>query len=246
MLASSQIFKRKTLLLNGFARAANCLPQAVAPKLQSLPLQEDTNVSNVLVLNASQNMAKEITVQLGIKLPGCSIVYAPSIAVAKLILSKRKVDLVVASSLLPDGSVMLLRPLLEQMEIPPDLIVVGNSEIERVQFPKESEYFCTRLRRISPAQPDQNTALPIIHRKAQQQTLRNNISSLGADLRNDLNNPLQEIVAMVFVAKTTDRTGEKNTAVASPALDAIERAALNMSKVVNALEDKIMGAIAQG
>ena len=66
------------------------------------------------------------------------------------------------------------------------------------------------------------------------------ISSLGADLRNDLNNPLQEIVAMLFVAKAGGPVANGPTA---QALDAIDRAAKNMASVVKTLEDKIRRAV---
>jgi len=67
------------------------------------------------------------------------------------------------------------------------------------------------------------------------------ISSLGADIRNDLNNPLQEIVAMAFVATSSDGLSP----IAEEALSAIQRAATNMSSVVNSLEDKIRSVVEQ-
>jgi hypothetical protein len=45
---------------------------------------------------------------------------------------------------------------------------------------------------------------------------------------------------MVFVA----RAGTETSATSDVALDAIERAATNMSKLVNALEDKIRNVVA--
>ena len=64
------------------------------------------------------------------------------------------------------------------------------------------------------------------------------MKNLGADIRNDLNNPLQEIVAMVFVAKAS---GQSETA--DKALEAISNAAQNMAVVVSTLEDKIRGIV---
>jgi signal transduction histidine kinase len=58
-------------------------------------------------------------------------------------------------------------------------------------------------------------------------------------LRNDLNNPLQEIVAMAFVATSS----EGLSPVAEEALSAIQRAATNMATVVNSLEDKIRSVV---
>jgi hypothetical protein len=244
------IFRRKTLLLSGAAPQNNAVPTAPSktptPIAAPLPLNASIQLSNVLVVNASHEMAKEITLQLTLKIPSCSIMYAPTIEVARWILSRRSIDLVVASPILPDGSVTRLRPILEEMESPPDLIVVGNLEVERVQFPGNSEYKIASLKRFNsadvakpPAPQVTQTGLPIIHRQRERVLLQSTIKNLGADIRNDLNNPLQEIVAMVFVAKTGSQVSEGSNC----ALDAIERAALNMSKVVNALEDKIRGAI---
>lgn len=239
--STNDLFRRKTLLLSGAAPTPQVTleqkataPQQVTPKL---PLDPASQLSNVLVVNASHDMAKEITLQLTLRVPDCSIMYAPSIEVAKWILGRRAIDLVVASPLLPDGSVTRLRPVLENMDTPPILIVVGSAEVERITFPNESEYRCTKLKRINAE--TNSGAMPIIHRQRAQNLLQTSIKSLGADIRNDLNNPLQEIVAMVFVAKTGSEISSGSTC----ALDAIERAALNMSKVVNALEDKIRGAI---
>jgi hypothetical protein len=67
------------------------------------------------------------------------------------------------------------------------------------------------------------------------------ICELGADLRNDLNNPLQEIVAMVFVAQST-QNADMNPSTRT-ALDAIDLAAKNMAQVVNELEEKIRLAV---
>lgn len=60
------------------------------------------------------------------------------------------------------------------------------------------------------------------------------IRALGADLRNDLNNPLQEIVAMVFVAQATGGLAQPT----NQALEAIDRAAKNMATVVSKLEEE--------
>jgi signal transduction histidine kinase len=65
------------------------------------------------------------------------------------------------------------------------------------------------------------------------------ISNLGADIRNDLNNPLQEIVALAFVAHSSQGLSPS----AEQALSAIQAAASNMATVVNKLEDKIRGAV---
>ena len=76
--------------------------------------------------------------------------------------------------------------------------------------------------------------LPIIHKRKVDESIKN----LGADIRNDLNNPLQEIVAMVFVAKATEESATTNNA-----LEAIDKAAQNLASVVKGLEDKIRGLV---
>jgi signal transduction histidine kinase len=68
------------------------------------------------------------------------------------------------------------------------------------------------------------------------------ISELGADIRNDLNNPLQEIVAMAFVAHSSQGLSPS----AEQALSAIQRAASNMATVVNKIEEKIRSAVVSG
>lgn len=52
---------------------------------------------NVLVINDSQDMAKEMSMQLTLALPGCSITYAPTIELAKWILGRRSINLVVSA-----------------------------------------------------------------------------------------------------------------------------------------------------
>lgn len=206
-----------------------------AAPTSSLPVNESSSEASVLVINASREMAAEMTMQLTSALPGCAITYAPSIELAKLILSKRHVDLIVSSPVLPDGSVQRLRESLDRLPSPPDIVVIGDRDSAASLLGMQSKYQCLTSRslgpRKDPAQQDLfEQTIPPIEKKVQ---------SLGADIRNDLNNPLQAIVAMVFVAKAA--------AEASPttlqALDAIDTAAKNMANVVNALEGKIRGAV---
>jgi signal transduction histidine kinase len=70
---------------------------------------------------------------------------------------------------------------------------------------------------------------------------KNALALLGADIRNDLNNPLQEIVAMAFVATSSSQL----SATAEEALGAIQRAATSMASVINSLEDKIRTAVTE-
>jgi len=197
--------------------------------------------ARVLVVNASQEMAKEITMQLTLELPGCSIMYAPSIELASLLLKRRRIDLVVSSPILPDGNVVRLRSVLEQMPSPPDVVVVGNMNVRNAEQFGAAGYRFAEVRRLTvgprpaPQAPQVVSAVPSPRRPDLQRT----IQALGADLRNDLNNPLQEIVAMVFVAKA----GHECAPATSQALEAINKAAANMAQVVRSLEDKIRSAV---
>jgi signal transduction histidine kinase len=236
------IFKRKTLLLNACAssprpRLQREQPSNVEVLEQKISKQIPDQEVTALVINSSQEMAKEITLQLTLSIPGCSIMYAPTIDIAKWILTRRRVNLVVSSPLLPDGSIARLQGVLEKMEQPADLVVVGNLNARSAEILSDSAYHCTALRRFHARPAVEEKPRPPL--RMAENKLKKNIQSLGADIRNDLNNPLQEIVAMVFVA----RTGAETSPASDGALDAIERAAKNMSKLVNALEEKIRDAV---
>lgn len=191
------------------------------------PLQPQVE-QNVLVVNASTDMAQEITKQLMLEMPGCSLMYAPSVELAKWILHRRKIHLVVSSALLPDGSIMRLQETLPELENPPAVVVVGDLDLRSAEMFQGEGYDLLLTRRLG--RVDEGA----VHQPEER------IAELGADLRNDLNNPLQEIVAMVFVAQASNGTPE----VASHALHAIDRAAKNMANVVSRLEDKIRSAVA--
>ncbi len=201
------------------------------------PLAQVEEEFRVLVVNSSQEMAKEITMQLNLNLPGCSITYSPSIDLARWVLSRRKIHLVIASPILPDGNISRLQDVLKKKQDPPDLLVVGTTGISDPDLLGLSGYKFSTCRRLG-------ESLPKIHRPRHLQLAANNdvdtnIKTLGADLRNDLNNPLQEIVAMVFVAKA----GGESSPATSQALEAIDNAAKNMANVVKRLEDKIRDAV---
>ena len=185
----------------------------------SQPRSELSPECYVLVINSSQEMAKAITLQLSLSIPGCSIIYAPSVQLASLIIRRRMIDLVVSSPLLPDGPVTNLQAALEELEMPPDLIVVGDSTAQYHDLLKHTRYHYVTQRKV---------------RSEDSNTIDQAVKSLGADIRNDLNNPLQEIVAMVFIA----RNGKANSNT-KQALDAIDKAAHNMASIVNSLEEKI-------
>lgn len=201
-----------------------------SPEAYQVPSEECT----VLVVNASHQMAKEITMELALQIPGCSIMYSPSIEIAKLMLSRRRINLVVSSPILPDGSVEKLRGVLEKLENAPDVVVVGAVSARSAELFTEGSYEFNSMLRLG------RETGPIINRRGQPPIDRT-IKDLGADLRNDLNNPLQEIVAMVFVAQA----GHTVSPSTEQALKAIDKAAKNMAQVVNRLEDKIRDAVVE-
>jgi len=209
----------------------------------------------VLVINSSQEMAKEITLQLTLSIPGCSIMYAPSLELARLILSRRSIDLLVSSAVLPDGGLLRLRAILQSKEISPDIAIVGDASPAQLEAFKGGGYEVSHVRRLQTKPEFDSSRVLSLRGKtlkasapqaapapkgADNSFSTEAITSLGADLRNDLNNPLQEIVAMLFVAKAG---GTPTTGPTSQALDAIDRAAKNMATVVKSLEDKIRRAV---
>lgn len=205
--------------------------------MMSEPILLSDPYYSVLVVNSSQEMAKEITLQLTLKLPGCSIMYAPSIELARWIVQRKEIDLIVSCPLLPDGSISSLQADLARMEHAPSVIVVGDIATQHVDQLQKAGYQFARVRRLAqsvekilPSPPRSSKQIPL---------LEETIQTLGADIRNDLNNPLQEIVAMVFVAQA----GHEAAPATGKALEAIDSAAKNMAKVVNQLEEKIRQAV---
>lgn len=186
----------------------------------------------VLVINASQSMAHEITVQLSSTLPGSTILFAPTLSLALWILKRRHIDLILSSATLPDGALSTLHDFIELMSPPPELVIISNLHSSRAEFGSHPGYRFVELRRLSARNPSQQPQTAGIAQK---------ISELGADIRNDLNNPLQEIVAMAFVAHSSQGLSP----VAEEALSAIQRAAGNMADLVNMLEDKIRGVVSR-
>jgi signal transduction histidine kinase len=187
--------------------------------------------ATVLVINASQDMAQEITVELSRTLPGCSILFAPTLSLALWMLKRRSIDIILSSATLPDGPLSKLHDSLQLLSPPPELVIFSDLTTTRSELGSHPGYRFVELRRVPSQQPYAQTNA---NQQSQQQ-----ISSLGANLRNDLNNPLQEIVAMAFVATSS----EGLSPVAEEALSAIQRAATNMATVVNSLEDKIRSVV---
>jgi hypothetical protein len=194
----------------------------------------------VLVINDGQEMAKEITLQLTLSFPGCAITYAPTIELARWILARRKVSLIVSSPVLPDGGIGRLRDSLQKLQSPPDVVVVGDMALKSAELFGQSGYEFAAVRRLAPkAEPHARTTKSSIPASKPLRPVDSKIRSLGADLRNDLNNPLQEIVAMVFVAQATGALSEST----GQALEAIDRAAKNMAQVVSKLEQKMLDVV---
>ncbi len=216
-------------------------PAPVEKKPTEIIHVEEYTPCSVLVLNSSQEMAKEITHQLTISLPGCSMTYAPSIELAGWILKRRKVDLIVSSPRLPDGGIDRLRKQLTAIQSPPDLVVVGKVSTENVTALGDLGYHFASWKRIGnkPTPADRKARANDSEKSHRKTIVRKQVKTLGADIRNDLNNPLQEIVAMVFVAQQAGEVAETT----HQALDAIDIAAKNMAEYVNALEDRIRSAV---
>ncbi|MFO0417516.1 MAG: hypothetical protein ACK5Y6_09530 [Pseudomonadota bacterium] len=189
--------------------------------------------ATVLVVNASQEMAQEITLELSRTLPGCSILFAPTLNLALWMLKRRSIDIILSSSVLPDGPLSRLHESLEVMSPPPELVILSDLSASRSELGSHPGYRFVELRRVPSRGANQTQS---------ERTKTPRISELGADLRNDLNNPLQEIVAMAFVATTSNGLSP----VAEEALGAIQRAANNMATVVNSLEDKIRRVVERG
>lgn len=202
---------------------------------RSLDIAKEVTVQktgcNVLVINASHTMAHEITAQLSENLPGSTILFAPTLSLALWILKRRSIDLILSTDVLPDGSLSKLHEFLELMSPPPELLILSDLNSTRSQMTSHPGYRFVEVRRLSYANAQASEPSPLTQK----------ISELGADLRNDLNNPLQEIVAMAFVAHASAGLSP----AAEQALSAIQRAAGSMERVVKSLEDKIRGAVSR-
>jgi hypothetical protein len=205
------------------------IPPVVSQTISSKTSKGDS--PTVLVINASQHMAHEITHQLSVTLPGSTILFAPTLNLALWILKRRNIDLILTSSLLPDGPLPRLHEFLEQMSPPPELVVLSDISASRSELESHPGYRFVELRRLSAQTREMFTE--------EEPDITQTISNLGADIRNDLNNPLQEIVALAFVAHSSQGLSPS----AEQALSAIQAAASNMATVVNKLEDKIRGAV---
>lgn len=235
-ITKGTLFKRKTLLLKN---------KVLQQSLKN-PLLENERECQALIINSSHEMASEITMQICLRIQNCSIMYAPSLQLAAWILKKHKVNLVVSSPVLPDGGIQKLSQLLNSLESPPDLVVVGKLDLRNATILNNTSYKFNSVRHL--AKKERNLAhektkdLEIqVVEKEKSPHLMQSIKNLGADLRNDLNNPLQEIVAMAFVAKASGQI----SATTLHAIEAIDKAAQSMAKVVSKLEDQMLKVVEQ-
>lgn len=202
---------------------------SLRPLLPTPPPIVASEPCTVLVINASQNMAHEITLELSRTLPGSTILFAPTLSLALWILKRRQINLILSSAILPDGALGTLHQFIELMSPPPELVVISDLHSTRAELGSHPGYRFVELRRVSTRQGDER------------QVIQSRISELGANIRNDLNNPLQEIVAMAFVAHSSQGLSP----MAEEALSAIQRAAGNMADVVSMLEDKIRVVVSE-
>lgn len=190
-----------------------------------------SSINQLLIINSNQKMADEITAEFRSTLPHCKIIFAPSLFLAEKILAKNNFDLIVASPILPDGCIIKLKTTLNKLLVRPDLVVIGSLSKKLKQ--EIAECFTT----TSCEYKSTNSPKVINYTKSKDTAKQDRIKKLGADLRNDLNNPLQEIVTLLFVAQNMPNE-EASTGIKS-ALSAIEKAANNMAVVVRGLEGKI-------
>lgn len=187
---------------------------------------------SVLVVNSSRAMANVITEEIKSHLPASTITYAPTVDLASFILKKDQIDLVVSSPLLPDGSISKLEALLERDEKAPEIVIMGDMDLEvGKDLFRGNLYEIAALKRISSGNVQGS--------RGDAASRETSMVNLGADIRNDLNNPLQEIVAMVYVAKSHGLVSEPT----QQALHAIESAAKKMAGVVNELEGRIRNTV---
>lgn len=225
-------FRDSTVTMNRWSYRTGM--EEVARRSSQNVVSEAMNAElTVLVVNSSTAMAKEMTMLLTNAIPGCSITFAPSIELASWILARKKVGLVVSSPMLPDGGIARLQFQLSKMSEPPDLVVVGDRSLSQQEITFGSRYRMAAHRSVSA----QHAFPRIVRREPPRQVSK--IKELGSDIRNDINNPLQEIVTMVFIAKNS---GELSNSTAS-ALGAIEGAARSLASVVQGIEQRIHAAV---
>src|SRR5262249_2558878 len=148
----SPLFKRREIKIGKPERRRGRVSnQTSAPPIsrrQTLQAPGSEGEKTVLVINASSEMAKEMTMQISLRMPACSIMYAPTIEVAGWILHRRKIDLIVSSGILPDGSISKLQDELQGVELPPDLVVVGDMNLKSAEMLSHTGYEFAAIKRL--------------------------------------------------------------------------------------------------
>jgi hypothetical protein len=185
--------------------------------------------SKILVVNGDSVLASQVMVQL--KQLGSSVIplFVPSLKAAQLMLRRSSFDLIIGSAMLPDGPLTGLEQDLQKVKNPPPVIVVDTIE-EAAEVPLDQEYRFAKLRHIKRSlyQHDIEISQSLLTHDRYIDSVLHEVST---DLRDKLNNPLQEIVAMVYVA----RNAPSETALVHSALQAIERAAQEMNGAVHSV-----------
>ncbi len=189
------------------------------------------NGPTVLVVNASHTMAETVTLELTETIPDCTILFAPTVQIALWIVGKRQIDVIISSATLPDGTASQIHSSLSNVSSPPELLILSELSTTRDVISAHPGYRFIELRRVTQRS---SVGMPVPRNK-------NALALLGADIRNDLNNPLQEIVAMAFVATSSSEL----SSTAEEALSAIQRAATSMASIIDSLEDKIKHVVSE-
>jgi hypothetical protein len=134
------------------AKSNNIFQERAKKAPTAPPHQSVSNASaTVLVINASQETAQEITLELSRTLPGCSILFAPTLQLALWILKRRSIDIILSSALLPDGPLSRLHESLEAMSPPPELVILSDLTTTRAELGSHPGYRFVELRRMQPA-----------------------------------------------------------------------------------------------
>ena len=66
-------------------------------------LIKSDKLTKILLVNSCTRMAKEINTELMQRVPNCSVTFAPSLSLSKILIAKTQYDLIIASSIMPDG-----------------------------------------------------------------------------------------------------------------------------------------------
>lgn len=202
-------------------------------------------------------MAGHISERLRTTLPNHQILYSPSLKLADWMLKRKKIDLIISSEVLPDGGIDSLQEIIRRYTHKPDLVVVGKGLPRSIYSLKKAGYDLVSCKRVVAENPIKHEILSTPKDSLQEKqsaqeradlsqktligrgALATKITTLGADLRNDLNNPLQEIVTLAFAVKQSSSEDQ----VTQQAIEAIEEAAKQMAGTVQKIEDRVKSVV---